>query len=137
MSVTAMGSEQEYQAVKQLVRVPLNAGQYVKQEELATVLQFDCHYCRKVQIIDPNSPKDAELVANMLKVQTADGKAYAFCDVECMKPGAKYFKQHPLVFTGKVEGGFERQESGIILTDAEQEFFEKAADAEVEKPEWA
>ena len=124
MSVTAMGSEQEYQAVKQLVRVPQNAGQYVKQEEIVTVLQFDCHYCRKVQIIDPNSPKDAELVANMLKVQTADGKAYAFCDVECMKPGAKYFKQNPLVFTGKVEGGFERQESGIILTDAEQKVIE-------------
>jgi hypothetical protein len=131
MSVTSMGSEQEYLAVKQLARVPQNAGQYVKPEEIVTVLQFDCHYCRKVQIIDPNSPKDAELVANMLKVQTADGKAYAFCDVECLKPGAKYFKQNPLVFTGRVEGGFEQQKTGIILTDVEQRVVD-AVDAEFE-----
>ena len=88
----------EYQAVKQL-------------------LQFECHYCNKVVTIDPNDASQASTVVDMLKVQTADGKAYQFCNVECARPGLNYFKRHKLTVVNDAGTKFELQDAGIVLTD--------------------
>jgi hypothetical protein len=116
----------KYEAVKQLIRFSLDStmkdeeGAYLDPTQTVTVLQFECHYCHKQTVVNPNDPAEGEKVANMLKVQTADGAAYAFCGVDCGRPGLNYFKKHPLVATGAT-GGFEAQPAtGIVLTDAEQ-----------------
>lgn len=94
---------------------------------MITLLQFTCHYCGKVATINPNEPGDTKTVAEMLKVQTADGASYQFCNSECLRPGTKWFRDNPLEPVNEAANEFGAQPAtGIILTDADQDVFDSA-----------
>ena len=85
---------------------------------VVTLLKFRCHNCGTEVVIDPNNPTDAETVANWLKVQSADGKTFAFDTPRCLREGALYFKKHPLGLAPSSDGLYApAPDSGIVLTD--------------------
>lgn len=100
-----------YEPVKQLLKTEEGL---VDVSQGIAVLQFTCHYCGNVRVVNPNDPTDAASVKDMLKVQRADGSSYAFCDHECLKMGANYFAKHPLNVAQQEEP------TGIVLTDEGQ-----------------
>jgi hypothetical protein len=85
---------------------------------MVTLLQFHCHYCKAVHLINPNDPQQAATVASMLKVQRADGSSYAFCDDACLRTGSRYFGSHPLTAVNEAGNQYEPTPTPeIILTD--------------------
>jgi hypothetical protein len=109
----------KYEPVKQLLKTDDG---YVDVSQGVAVLQFECHYCGNVKIINPNDAAEAASVKDMLKVQRADGSSFAFCDHECLRSGARYFARNPLEVADKSGQTFQPAEpSGITLTDAEQD----------------
>lgn len=112
-----------YTPVKQLLKVDdgSESGNLIDVSEGVAVLQFECHYCAKVTVVNPNDPTEAAAVKDMLKVQRADGSSFAFCDHECLRTGSRYFGQHPLEVADPSGQTFQpAPESGITLTDAEE-----------------
>ena len=85
---------------------------------MITLLQFTCHYCKKVHTVNPNDPIQAASISGMLKVQRADGSSYAFCDHDCLRTGSRYFGSHPLTAVNEAGNQFEPVPTPeIILTD--------------------
>lgn len=104
-----------YSAVKQLLKTDVGI---VDVSEGVAVLQFECHYCHKQTVVNPNDPTEAAAVKDMLKVQRADGSAFAFCDHECLRTGSRFFGQHPLEVADPSGRTYQAaEESGIVLTD--------------------
>ena len=87
-------------------------------QAVLTLLKFECHYCGESKTVDPNDVEQAATVANMLKVQRADGSAFAYCNHECLRAGARYFGKHPLQAVNEAGNQFaEAEPTGIVLTD--------------------
>jgi hypothetical protein len=107
-----------YEPVKQLLKTDDGL---VDVSKGVAVLQFECHFCGKVVIVNPNDPTEAAQVKDMLKVQRADGSSFAFCDHECLRSGARFFGRNPLEVAEPSGQTFQpSQPSGIILTDEGQ-----------------
>ena len=99
-----------YEPVKQLLKTEEGI---VDVSQGVAVLQFECHFCGDIRVVDPNNPDEAASVKDMLKVMRADGSSFAFCNHECLKMGAGYFMKHPLNVAPQQEAP-----TGIVLTDA-------------------
>lgn len=107
-----------YEPVKQLLKTDDGI---VDVSKGIAVLQFECHYCSKQTIVNPNDPTEAAAVKDMLKVQRADGSSFAFCDHECLRTGSRFFGRNPLEVADESGQTFQpAQDSGIILTDEGQ-----------------
>lgn len=110
----------KYEPVKQLLKVDdgTESGNLIDVSQGVAVLQFECHYCGALKIVNPNDPAEAAQVANMLKVQRADGSAFSFCDHECLRSGARYFGKNPLQVADPSGQTFQPAPgAGIVLTD--------------------
>lgn len=108
-----------YEPVKQLLKVD-DGSEYGNLIDVSTgvaVLQFECHYCGAVKIVNPNDPTEAAAVKDMLKVQRADGSSFAFCDDACLRTGARFFGKHPLEVADPSGRTYAEVPSGITLTD--------------------
>jgi hypothetical protein len=114
-----------YEPVKQLLKVDdgTESGNLIDVSRGVAVLQFECHYCGAVKIVNPNDPTEAAAVKDMLKVQRADGSSFAFCDHECLRTGSRFFGQHPLEVADPSGQTFQEAASGgnIVLTDGDAE----------------
>lgn len=113
-----------YEPVKQLLKVDdgTDSGNLIDVSKGVAVLQFTCHYCGAVKIVNPNDPTEAAAVKDMLKVQRADGSSFAFCDAECLRTGSRFFGKHPLEVADPSGQTFQpAPESGITLTDGDSE----------------
>ena len=118
----------EYQAVRQFLLLPGEDRITVDTTDGIGLLQFECHNCNRLFLINPNVPAEAATVADLLKIQRADGKAYAYCDWSCMRSDANWFRRHPLVADSTSGQTFsEEKPSGIVITDAE---FDKVEESE-------
>lgn len=113
-----------YEPVRQLLKVDdgTDSGNLIDVSRGVAVLQFECHYCGKVTIVNPNDPAEAAAVKDMLKVQRADGSSFAFCDADCLRTGSRFFGRNPLEVADPSGQTFKpAPESGIVLTDEETE----------------
>jgi hypothetical protein len=108
-----------YEPVRQLLKTEEGL---VDVSQGVAVLQFECHYCGNIRVVNPNDPTDAATVKDMLKVQRADGSSFAFCDHECLRTGSRFFGQNPLEVADPSGKTFQTApESGITLTDGDEE----------------